>query len=87
MQNLLNSYTQTSTIAGLHYAFEPKQSLFGRITWFVSIAILTFLGAYLSLQNYAQWMEEPVLTTISSTGNTDKHLNIVCLEIALTNRI
>jgi hypothetical protein len=68
MKNLFLEYTQTSTIAGLHYAFQPKQSIFGRLIWIITIAFLTFLGIWLSVQNYNQWKEDPVLTTISSTG-------------------
>ena len=59
---------QTSTVAGLHYAFKPNQTLAGRFIWFTVIIILAFLGFWLSLENYYQWKNEPVVTTISSTG-------------------
>ena len=68
MKKLLVEYSQVSTIAGLHYAFQTKQSLMGRVIWISSVAILTFLGFWLSLQNYVQWKEAPVLTTITTTG-------------------
>jgi hypothetical protein len=40
----------------------------GRFIWMTSLAILTFLGFWLSLKSYEQWKEEPVLTTITTTG-------------------
>jgi hypothetical protein len=68
MKTLFVEYTQVSTIAGLHYAFKAKQSLMGRVIWIIAVAILTFLGFWLSLQNYVQWKQDPVLTTITTTG-------------------
>jgi hypothetical protein len=68
MKTLFVEYTQVSTIAGLHYAFKAKQSLMGRVIWIIAVAILTFLGFWLSLQNYVQWKKDPVLTTITTTG-------------------
>jgi len=68
MKTLFLEYTQYSTIAGLHYAFQAKQLLFGRLFWIIAIGILTFLGFWFSAQSYNQWEEKPVMTTISSTG-------------------
>ena len=68
MEALLHKYVQTSTVAGLHYAFKPNQTLAGRFIWLTVIIILAFLGFWLSLENYYQWKNEPVVTTISSTG-------------------
>jgi hypothetical protein len=68
MKTLFVEYTQVSTIAGLHYVFKSKQTLMGRVIWITSVTILTFLGFWFSLQNYLQWKETPVLTTITTTG-------------------
>jgi len=68
MRALLLEYGQSSTIAGLQYAFKPKQSFFGRLFWIFTVCILTLLGAWLSVENYLQWKDNPVLTTISTTG-------------------
>jgi hypothetical protein len=50
--NVLFEYSRKSTIAGLHYAFETKNSSsnVGNIGWMVLILILTFLGVYVSIQ-------------------------------------
>jgi hypothetical protein len=65
---ILEQYSQNATICGLHYAFEPNQSLAGRIIWMLALMILSGLGIYMSIQNYQQWKEEPVLTTLTTTG-------------------
>ncbi len=65
---ILQQYTSQSTIAGLHYAFEPKQSKLVNFLWFVAIVILTILGTYLSVKNYMDWDNGPVMTTVTSTG-------------------
>jgi hypothetical protein len=65
---ILRQYSTQSTIAGLHYAFEPSQSKIFNFLWFVAILILTVLGAYLSVKNYIDWDKEPVVTTVTSTG-------------------
>jgi hypothetical protein len=68
MINLFLEYTENSTIAGLHYAFKPKQLLVVRLLWMAAIAILTFLGIWFSVQSYLDWNNKPVLTTITNTG-------------------
>ncbi len=68
MRNLIFEYSQTSIIAGFHYIFEPKVSTLGKIFWLFLIVMLTILGTYMSIQNYMQWKDEPVITTLASTG-------------------
>jgi len=68
MKRLFMEYSQRSTIAGLHYAFEPNQSVISRVIWMASVTVLTFLGFWFSLKSYQHWKESPVLTTIASTG-------------------
>ena len=65
---ILQQYSTKSTIAGLHYAFEPKQSKIVNILWLLAIIVLTVLGAYFSIQSYIDWDNEPVVTTVTSTG-------------------
>jgi hypothetical protein len=66
--DVLFNYSQTSTIAGFHYIFEPKLSVIGKVFWFVLVVMLTAFGAYFSIQNYGQWTSEPVIITLKSTG-------------------
>ena len=66
--HLLREYSQNSTIAGLHYVFESKQSGFGGLLWSFIILFLTLSGVYVSVESYIQWKNEPVLTTVATTG-------------------
>ena len=66
--SILQEYGQTSTVAGLHYAFEPKQSRLANVIWILLILTLTSLGVYVSIKSYIQWQEEPVVTTVTTTG-------------------
>jgi len=68
MKSLLLEYTQNSTVAGLHYVFQPKQLLIVQLTWMVTIGILAFLGVWFSVQSYLDWNNKPVLTTITNAG-------------------
>jgi len=68
IERILRQYSTQSTVAGLHYAFEPKHSQIVNFIWFVAILILTFFGTYLSVKNYIDWDKEPVVTTVTSTG-------------------
>ena len=55
-------------VSGLHYAFKPNQSKIVSLLWISVISVLTFLGFYLSLQNFIEWKKEPVVTTVTTTG-------------------
>jgi uncharacterized protein YybS (DUF2232 family) len=68
IRKILEDYSLNSTIAGLHYAFESKQSRLGRTVWLFSIIILTTLFIYISVMNYIEWRDNQVMTTLASTG-------------------
>ena len=59
MWNLVFEYSQTSTIAGFHYIFEPKLTIIGKLIWLLLLSLFTVLGIYLSAENYIQWKNEP----------------------------
>jgi hypothetical protein len=68
MKAALNEYVQSCTIDGLHFAFDKSQTIFGQILWLILVVVLTYAGIYVSVQNYIDWKNDPVVTTISSTG-------------------
>ena len=65
---ILKDYTETSTVAGLQYAFDARQSKLSNIVWIILVLVLTFFGIYTSVQTYTDWKDEPVTTSVSSTG-------------------
>lgn len=74
LEAILREYVQTSTIAGLHYAFDRTQPKFGQALWLVIVVILTAIGIFSSVQSYIDWDDDQVVTTISSTGTLFKSI-------------
>ena len=68
LESILKEYVQTSTVAGLHFAFDRAQPKFGQVLWLALVIALTMAGIYSSVQSYIDWRDDPVVTTISSTG-------------------
>jgi hypothetical protein len=68
VSDILKSFTSQSTIAGLYHVSLNDETLLGKIFWLLSIVVLTFLGVFVSVQNYLDWKNEPVVTTVASTG-------------------
>jgi hypothetical protein len=68
VSDILKSFTSQSTIAGLYHVFLNDETLLGKIFWLLSIVVLAFLGVFVSVQNYLDWKNEPVVTTVASTG-------------------
>ena len=66
MFHIINDYSGYSTIQGLIYIFKTDQSLAGRLVWISIVAFMILLGAYWSLQSYADWKNNPVLTTVAT---------------------
>ena len=65
---ILDDFSQSSTIAGLHYAVKFKESFFASLIWMSILIVFTCLFVYTSNQSYRQWRDEPVLTTVATTG-------------------
>ena len=68
LKNILREFGEKSTVAGLHYAFEPRQSKVSNVIWIAFLIVLTFFGIFTSVNNYKEWKAEPVVTTLASTG-------------------
>ncbi len=88
--NMIFEYSQTSTIAGFHYIFEPKVTLIGKLIWIFLISLFTVLGIYLSAENYSQWKSEPVITTLTSTGLPISEVPlpsvVICSQVSISSK-
>ena len=65
--DILQDYSEYSTIQGLIYIFFSYQTIFGRIFWIVVVLLMLMLGLYWCIQAYQDWKDKPVLTTITTT--------------------
>lgn len=49
---------QASTVAGLHYVFEPGQTKAARLAWSILVLGLAIGFLYVSMQNYQDWQNQ-----------------------------
>ena len=68
MLAILQDYKESSTVAGLRYAFSSNQSKVSNWVWSLLVITLTVLGIYTSAQIYNDWKDQPVITLVESTG-------------------
>ena len=66
--NTLQEYSEYSTIAGCLYIFMNDQRFAGRLFWTILIICMLALGLYWSLFLYNDWDDNPVTTTVTTTG-------------------
>jgi hypothetical protein len=52
----------------MNFYFVEFQTAFGKAFWFITIMMMLSLGIYFCAQVYQNWIEKPVLTTITSAG-------------------
>ena len=61
-------YSETTTIHGIRYVLEKGSSYFERFLWLIIVLCGIGLAILISILAYIQWKENPVLTSISTTG-------------------
>ena len=61
-------YSSTTTIHGVRYFTEVGQSNFEYCSWIFVVFIATAIAALMSANAYFHWQENPVMTTVGSTG-------------------
>ena len=81
MFHIINDYSGYSTIQGIIYIFKTDQSLAGRLVWISIVAFMILLGAYWSLQSYADWKNNPVLTTVATMAYPVKAIELPAVTI------
>ncbi|XP_071743893.1 uncharacterized protein [Lepeophtheirus salmonis] len=64
----LTNYAGVSTTHGIHYIFEPEGSIFTRILWAIIVITSIVLSAIMSKDAYQAWQDDPILTTVATTG-------------------
>jgi len=68
MMRHLADYSEYSTIQGLVYIFQRRQTWFGRIFWIIIVLVMLSLGICTSIDAYNAWQQSPILTTLTSTA-------------------
>ena len=64
----LKEYATSSTTHGIAYVFEDGRLIFERVLWVIVVGIAIAIGTYWSITAYENWQENPVLTSVGTTG-------------------
>ena len=61
-------YSQSTTIHGFAYIGEDGLFILERLLWIFIVCLGIFLSIYMSVSAYLEWKDNPVLTTVATTG-------------------
>ena len=61
-------YSEATTIHGIAYIFKNGLWPFERFLWILAVCLGVFLAIFLSVKAYVEWKDNPVLTTVATTG-------------------
>ena len=61
-------YSEATTIHGIAYLFENGLWMLERFLWILAVCLGVFFAIFLSVKAYVEWKDNPVLTTVATTG-------------------
>ena len=64
----VKEFASNTTIHGIQYIFDEYVLIFEKVLWLVIFTIFSYLGISWSLENFNQWQNNPILTSIKTTG-------------------
>ena len=79
--DILQDYSEYSTIQGVIYLFQSNQTQCGRMFWLLVVIAMLILGTYWSVIAYNDWISNPVLTTVKTSAFKIKNLEFPALTI------
>ncbi len=79
--NIIQEYSEYSTIQGVLYIFQTNQTQVGRIFWSLVIFAMLLLGTYWSVVAYSDWQNNPVLTTVKTSALPIKDIEFPAVTI------
>ena len=68
IEQTTKQYSENTTIHGIGYIFESGLSVLERLLWILVVSLGIFFAILLSVTAYQNWQENPVLTTVATTG-------------------
>ena len=66
--NFLREYSSRTTVHGLSYIYDSTSSLLDRCLWLAICVSFAFLAVFMSVKAYIDWHDDPVTTTLLTTG-------------------
>ena len=79
--SIIKDYSEYSTVQGIIYIFQDNQTTFGKIFWSSVVSLMILLGCYWSYLAYADWQDNPVMTTVKNTAYPVKNLSFPAVTI------
>ena len=61
-------YAGTATVHGISYVFDVSKILFDRCLWLLVFLSFFGLAIHWIVKAYVQWQDDPVITTVKTTG-------------------
>jgi hypothetical protein len=77
----VRDFSEITTIQGLEIIFDSKQTIVTRIFWLIVVIWMSCMGVYWSIEIYNNWVGNPVLTTIKTTGQSVKAVEFPSITI------
>ena len=62
------NYSNASTIHGIYYIFERGRWILERFFWIVVVSLSIFYAVYSTWQAWVAWQDDPMITSIATTG-------------------
>ena len=81
MIRIIREYAENTTIHGINYIFESGIPIIDRLLWIVAMVIMLCLASYMSTDAYIDWEDNPVVTTVKSTGKPIKEIEFPAITI------
>ena len=81
MYNIIQDYSEYSTIQGVIYIFQRNQTQLGKVFWSLVIIVMLVLGTYWSVCAYQDWLNSPVMTTIKTSALPINKINFPAVTI------
>lgn len=77
----VKDYSESTTIHGIGYIFEFGVSAIERILWILVVSIGIGLAIALAIIAFIQWQDNPVLTTVATTGHPIENVEFPAITI------
>ena len=76
-----HEYAAGTTVHGITYIFEEGRLILERVIWLIVVALAVTFALVLSISAYHNWQDNPVLTTIRTTGHPIEEVDFPSITI------
>ena len=91
MNKTVQEYSESSTIHGIGYIFQHGIAAIERVLWIFVVGIGVGFAIALSILAYINWKENPVLTSVATTGYPIEKVEFpaitICAQVTFEKKI